>query len=109
MGEDVYKDAYKKIKKFYNGKKIDQIVLLMANAGTINSRLIKEGINILKKNKKYDSYITTSVYNMWSPIRARSIKKGFLVPFVPFKYMGGTKINCDNSQGKCIMPTCLFQ
>ena len=42
----------------------------MANAGTINSRLIKEGINILKKNKKYDSAITTSVYNMWSPIRA---------------------------------------
>ncbi len=101
LGEDVFKDAYKKIKKFYNGKKIDQIVLLMANAGTINSRLIKEGINILKKNKKYDSAITTSVYNMWSPIRARSIKKGFLVPFVPFKYMGGTKINCDrDSQGE---------
>ena len=51
LGEDVFKDAYKKIKKFYNGKKIDQIVLLMANAGTINSRLIKEGINILKKIK----------------------------------------------------------
>ena len=73
----------------------------MANAGTINSKLIKKGIHILKKNKKYDSAVTTSVYNMWSPIRARSFRNGSLVPFVPFKFMGGTKINCDrDAQGE---------
>lgn len=95
LGEEVFRDAYYKIKKNLNGKKISLVVLLMANAGTINSSLIKKGINILKKNKKHDSAVTTSVYNMWSPIRARSLKNGCLVPFVPFKFMGGTKINCD--------------
>jgi len=101
LGEEVFRDAYYKIKKKLKGKKISLIVLLMANAGTINASLIKKGINILKKNKKYDSAVTTSVYNMWSPIRARSLKNGYLVPFVPFKFMGGTKINCDrDAQGE---------
>ena len=94
LGEEVFRDAYYKIKKNLNGKKISLIVLLMANAGTINASLIKKGL-ISEKNKKYDSVVTTSVYNMWSPIRARSLKNGCLVPFVPFKFMGGTKINCD--------------
>tara|TARA_A100001015_G_C15027738_1_gene731444 strand:+ start:267 stop:992 length:726 start_codon:yes stop_codon:yes gene_type:complete len=101
LGEEVYRDAYFRIKKKLKGKKISLIVLLMANAGTINSKLIKKGIDILKKNKKYDSAVTTSVYNMWSPIRARSFRNGSLVPFVPFKFMGGTKINCDrDAQGE---------
>jgi CMP-N-acetylneuraminic acid synthetase len=101
LGEEVYRDAYFRIKKKLKGKKISLIVLLMANAGTINSKLIKKGIHILKKNKKYDSAVTTSVYNMWSPIRARSFRNGSLVPFVPFKFMGGTKINCDrDAQGE---------
>ena len=73
----------------------------MANAGTINSKLIKKRYSYFKKNKKYDSAVTTSVYNMWSPIRARSFRNGSLVPFVPFKFMGGTKINCDrDAQGE---------
>ena len=73
----------------------------MANAGTINSALLKKGIKILRKNKKYDSAITTSVYNMWSPIRSRKLVKGFLKPFVPFSNFGkGTEINCDrDAQG----------
>lgn len=102
LGENVFKDGYLRIKKILReeNKKCDLIVLLMANAGTINSTLLNKGINILEKNKSYDSAITTSVYNMWSPIRARTYKRGSLVPFVPFKYMGGTKINCDrDAQG----------
>ena len=101
LGEEVFRDAYHRIIKQLKGKKISLIVLLMANAGTINAKLIKKGISILKRNKRYDSAVTTSVYNMWSPIRARSFKKGSLVPFVPFEFMGGTKINCDrDAQGE---------
>ena len=95
LGEEVFRDAYYKIKKNLNGKKISLIVLLMANAGTINASLIKKGINILKKNKKYDSAVTTSVYNMWSPIRARSLKNGVLFLSFLLNLSGGTKINCD--------------
>ena len=104
FGEDVYKDAYFRIKESLKkeNKKIDMVVLLMANAGTVNSSLIKKGISMLKKNKRLDSAVSTSVYNMWSPVRARRLnKRGFLEPFVPFKkYSKKIKISCDrDSQG----------
>ena len=104
LGEDVYQDAYFRIKEVLKeqNKKIEMIVLLMANAGTINSSLIKKGISMLKNNKRLDSAVSTSTYNMWSPIRARRLNKnGFLEPFIPFKkYPRKIKINCDrDSQG----------
>ena len=74
----------------------------MANTPTINSALIDKGIDILNKKKKFDSAVTTSVYNMWSPLRARKLSKdGSLRPFIPFKYFGNPdKLNCDrDSQG----------
>ena len=58
LGEEVFKDAYLKIKKMLKGKEIKLVVLLMANAGTINSKLIKEGIKILLKNKNMIQNIT---------------------------------------------------
>jgi hypothetical protein len=82
-------------------KHIEYVVLLMANAPTITSSLIDKGINILRNNKKYDSAVTTSIYNMWSPLRARKIDNNLLKPFVPFKTFGNPKtLNCDrDSQG----------
>jgi len=64
--------------------------------------MIDKGISILMKNKKFDSAVSTSVYNMWSPLRARKLsKKGTLIPFVPFETFGNPKtLNCDrDSQG----------
>ena len=84
-------------------KKIELIVLLFANAATITSNLIDLGIEKLKSNEKFDSAITTSIYNMWSPLRARKLnpKDGTLQPFVPFSTFGDPKtLNCDrDSQG----------
>ena len=74
----------------------------MANAATITSKIIDKGIKILRKNKKLDSAVSTSVYNMWSPLRARKLTKGgTLKPFVPFEIFGNPKtLNCDrDSQG----------
>ena len=103
LGEDVYKHGYLEIKKILNVemKNIEYIVLLMANAPTITSGLIDQGINILRNNKKYDSAVTTSIYNMWSPLRARKIDNNLLKPFVPLKTFGNPKtLNCDrDSQG----------
>ncbi len=103
LGEHVYEHGYKEIKKRLGKKnKIKYIILLMANSPTISPNLIKKGIKILNKNKKYDSAVTTSVYNMWSPLRARKLtKEGFLKPFVPFNTFGNPKkLNCDrDSQG----------
>ena len=98
LGEHVFEHGYFQIIK----KKVELIVLLMANAATINAKIIDKGIEILKKNKNFDSAVSTSVYNMWSPLRARRLgKDGTLKPFVPFKIFGNPKtLNCDrDSQG----------
>ena len=104
LGDDVFKHAYESILKIENKKpsEIELLVLLFANAATINQNLINKGISFLRKNKKFDSAVSVSKYNMWSPLRARKLKKdGTLVPFVPFKTFGNPKtLNCDrDSQG----------
>ena len=104
LGEDVYKYAYLQIKEILKkeNKKIDLIVLLMANAATITANLIDQGIEKLKKDESFDSAVTTSIYNMYSPLRARKLENdGSLKPFVPFESFGDPKkLNCDrDSQG----------
>lgn len=101
LGEDVYVHAYAHTKKGLN-EPIDLIVLLMCNAATITSALIDEGIQILQSNPDYDSAVSVSSYNMWSPLRARKVgDDNLLHPFVPFTAFGDPKtLNCDrDSQG----------
>ncbi len=100
LGDHVFEHAYFEIKKKI--KKIDFVILLFANAPLVTKNVINAGINKLKKNKKADSAVSCSIYNMWSPLRARKLgKDGFLKPFVPFKIFGNPKtLNCDrDSQG----------
>ena len=104
LGEDVFRHGYMEIKKDLKEQKekIEMVVLLFANVATISSNLIDKGIKILKKNKRFDSAVSTSIYNIWSPLRARKLKKnGSLKPFVPFETFGNPKtLNCDrDSQG----------
>ena len=102
LGDHAFEHGYHEIKKRLNNEKIEFVVLLFANAPTIDSNIINKGINILRKNKKFDSAVSTSVYNMWSPLRARKLQKdGTLKPFVPLKVFGDPKtLNCDrDSQG----------
>ena len=105
LGEYVFRHGYFEIKKRLSreNREIELIVLLFANAATITSNLIDLGIEKLKSNLNFDSAITTSIYNMWSPLRARKLnsKNGTLSPFVPFETFGDPKtLNCDrDSQG----------
>ena len=104
LGDHVFEYGYFQIKKRLQkqNRKIKYLVLLFANGATINSKLIDKGIRILNKDRSCDSAVSTSVYNMWSPLRARKINsKGYLDPFVPFKTFGNPKtLNCDrDSQG----------
>ena len=74
----------------------------MANSATVTWKMIDKGIKFLRRNKSFDSAVSTSIYNMWIPLRARKLdKKGALKPFVPFKVFGNPKtLNCDrDSQG----------
>lgn len=102
LGEDVYVHAYSAIRSENKGEAIELIVLLMCNAPTVTSAVISEGIKALRENPGYDSAVSVSKYNMWSPLRARRIcDDGLLHPFVPFEAFGDPKkLNCDrDSQG----------
>ncbi len=102
LGEHVYLHAYNFIKGKSASDEVELIALIMCNAPAITSSTISEGIRVLRDNPRYDSAVTVSKYNMWSPLRARRIDKdGLLKPFVPFYTLGDSQtLNCDrDSQG----------
>lgn len=104
LGEDAFAHGYREITRrlAVEGKRVELMVLLFANAATITGELIDEGIAALRRDPKLDSAVTTSVYNMWSPLRARKVgADGCLHPFVPFETFGDPRtLNCDrDSQG----------
>jgi len=101
LSDHVYMHAFDIIKERKKTKP-ELLVLLMCNAAIITSGTISEGIAVLRSKPEYDSAVTVSKYNMWSPLRARRIDKdGLLKPFVPFGAFGDpAKLNCDrDSQG----------
>jgi len=109
LGEDAYVHGYEiireKLKTQRSKGKSDEVelmVLLFCNVATITAEMIDEGIEVLRDNPNYDSAVTVSCYNMWSPLRARKIgEDGLLHPFVPFETFGDPNtLNCDrDSQG----------
>lgn len=100
LGEDAYVHGYKEICK-REGCKPELMVLLFCNAATLLPETIDEGIRVLREHPEYDSAVTVSRYNMWSPLRARKIgNDGLLHPFVPFEAFESKTLNCDrDSQG----------
>jgi hypothetical protein len=102
LGEHAYVHGFEEIRRRNNGREIEMIVLLFCNAATITHKTISAGIDALRSNCTYDSAVTVSRYNMWSPLRARKIgEDGLLHPFVPFETFGDpATLNCDrDSQG----------
>ena len=104
LGEDVFKHGYREIVKRLEteGKQVEFMVLLLANAATISGELIDRGIEKLRADPTLDSAVSVSVYNMWSPLRARKLgPDGCLRPFVPIETFGDPlTLNCDrDSQG----------
>ena len=101
LGEHAFVHGYRSIKERL-GTEPELIVLLFCNAATILPETIDEGIRVLREHPEYDSAVTVSRYNMWSPLRARKVgSDGLLHPFVPFEVFGDPKtLNCDrDSQG----------
>lgn len=101
LGEDAYVHGYNYIKNELK-EEPELIVLLFCNAATVTAKLIDEGITVLREHPEFDSAVSVSRYNMWSPLRARKIGSDSLLhPFVPLEYFGDPKtLNCDrDSQG----------
>lgn len=104
LGEDAYAHGYRVIRDEVgrDGEAIELMVLLFANAATVTSETIDEGVRILRQHPDFDSAVTVSRYNMWSPLRARRIgEDGLLHAFVPLEVFGDpATLNCDrDSQG----------
>jgi len=95
LGEDAYVHGYKEICKRM-GEKPELMVLLFCNAATLLPATIDDGIKILRENPEYDSAVTVSRYNMWSPLRARKIgDDGLLHPFAPLEVFESKELSCD--------------
>jgi hypothetical protein len=104
LGEHAYQHAHEVVtaELAKEGRTPELYVLLMANSPTVSPDQLRGGIAALRKNPDYDSAVTVSCYNMWSPLRARKIgPDGLLHPFVPFETFGDPKtLDCDrDSQG----------
>lgn len=104
LGEDAFAHGYGVIRDevWSEGQVVELMVLLFCNAPTVTAPLLDEGIASLRQNPDADSAVTVSIYNMWSPLRARRLAgDGFLHPFVPFETFGDpATLNCDrDSQG----------
>jgi len=99
--EDALIHAYIKIKEII-GRQPKYVVVLMCNAVTISSQLIDTAVHMLENDPLADSAVTVSIFNMYSPLRARKTdSNGYLAPFVPLETFGDPKtLNCDReSQG----------
>lgn len=103
LGEDAFTHGFGVIRReVVPPDEIELLALLMANAPTITGSLIDEGVRVLRAHPEYDSAVSVSRYNMWSPLRARRIKTdGLLHPFVPIEAFGDPEaLTCDrDSQG----------
>lgn len=104
LGEDAYRHGYQVIRELAakRGESVELMVLLFCNAPTITGDTVDRGITVLRDHPAYDSAVTVSCYNMWSPLRARrETAEGLLEPFVPFETFGDPRaLNCDrDSQG----------
>ena len=84
LGEHAFAHGYRHIRYTLN-RPVEFVVLLFCNAPTILPSVIDRGIEALRADTSLDSAVTVSVYNMWSPLRARKLDgEGLLTPFVPF-------------------------
>lgn len=123
LSDEVFVHAYGEIKRRVEneGTSIELLVLLFANAATLQSGYIDTGIEMLRTDPTLDGATTTSVYNMYSPLRARKLdNNGRLQPFVPLEAIGdvSTFNTSRDSQGDVyftdgsatvIRPKCLEQ
>lgn len=104
LGEDAFRHGYEVIRDRLAaaGEELELLALLFANAATVSGGQIDRGVEILREDPTFDSAVTVSRYNMWSPLRARRLDDdGSLQPFVPFETFGDpATLNCDrDSQG----------
>ncbi len=85
INEDVYLHAYNEILKNCSlGERINTISLLHCNVPQVNPKVLDEAIDFLSSsNKEFDSCVSVTKLDMFSPIRARKLTgNGEVLPFL---------------------------
>lgn len=104
LAEDAFIHGFETIRDRVT-EPIEMIVLLFCNGATIRPGIIDEGIAALRADESLDSAVTVSAYNMWSPLRAKQIVDGRLVPMIPTETWADA--SCDRgSQGDTYFADC---
>ena len=86
LTEDVLVHAYKEIGKVEDIKKIKSITLLFCNNPAIDVLKLNKAIKFINNTKYFDSCFSVANYDMFSPIRARTLdKKKTIKPFTDLK------------------------
>lgn len=94
---DVFKDGVKNINKAEEDE-IEAIVLLLCNSPTLTATRIDKGITSLLENETLDSVVSASRYNMHSPLRARKVNNGKLMPYIPPEEIEDASPNRDTQE-----------
>lgn len=78
---------------------IEMFVLLFCNSATITPGIIDKGIEILRRDTSLDSAVTVSLYNEFSPVRAKRINtEGLIALYVDVNSIPGASCDRDSSQ-----------
>ena len=85
--EDVFEHAWKFMKEDTN-ERIDGVCLMFANSPDTLPSYLSEALNKLKKNDSFDSVISISKYNMFTPLRARKIVGECSEPVLDLEKLG---------------------
>ena len=91
--ENVLQHGYAYIKKDL-GRDPEILVILLCNAATVTKRNIDKGIEMLRRNKEIDSVATVTLLNQYSPVRAKKIVSGELVPAIDARNLN-LNVTCD--------------
>ena len=95
--EDVVINGYKQICERVGEQ--DIFVLLFCNTATITPGLIDKGIEALMADETLDSAVSVSLYNEYSPVRAKALdENGLLVPFGDVNSIENA--SCDRDSAK---------
>jgi CMP-N-acetylneuraminic acid synthetase len=94
--EDVVVHGYREIVACVGD--IEMFVLLFCNSATITPGIIDEGIEKLSRDPSADSAVTVSLYNEYSPARAKRIDEyGFVIPYVDVNQIPGASCDRDTA------------
>ena len=89
-----------KLQKKFQKKKIKTISLLFCNNPAIDVIKLNKAIGILNKSKKFDSCFSVAKYDMFSPIRARRLKKdNEIKPFIDLRHFD-FKVSSIRGEGR---------